>query len=297
MSEEDKEFLQKAMQDAMKLIENPNEIMMEAIKVVTAEDRTEQTIITGLEVLDTCCDDPDCARNIEKLGGLQPLLDLLGTHPGAIRVRTLEILALMFSNNPNIQEAGMKRGAMATFLGLTRDCEKGTDERAKAFRALVAVVRNMETSEAALVKENNGVEVIISFLNVEEEARTREKAASFARSLAENERISTDEAVLLANAIVPLVDRLSTEPGMQYREVVAECACHLAKALLKKCPGDLAAAVDKRKGEIKISNDQDCENELVALLQFEANLRDCATDEIQNDSLQSAPPTHSPTAF
>merc|ERR1712224_688804 len=96
------------------------------------------------------CDDPDCARNCEKLDGLQPLLDLLDSHKGVIGCRTLEILALLFSNNPNIQEAGSRRGAMEIFLKLLGESKPGSDDRSKAFRALVSLVRSMQPLEEKL---------------------------------------------------------------------------------------------------------------------------------------------------
>merc|ERR1719163_2724578 len=121
MTDEDRAFLERAMEEAFGKIEDPNQVMAEAIGQIKAPDRTDTSITTALEVIDKCCDDPDCARNCEKLDGLQPLLDLLSSHEGPIAHRTLEILALLFSNNPNIQEAGARRGAMETFLRLVQD--------------------------------------------------------------------------------------------------------------------------------------------------------------------------------
>merc|ERR1719265_2260018 len=100
------------MEEAFGKIEYPNLPLEEAQEQIKAPERTDVTITTALEVIDKCCDDPDCARNCEKLDGLQPLLDLLDTHRGVISNRALEILALLFANNPNIQEAGSRRGAV-----------------------------------------------------------------------------------------------------------------------------------------------------------------------------------------
>merc|ERR1740138_1941449 len=104
------------MEEAFGQIEDPNKLMQEAIGQIQSAERTDESITTALEILDKCCDDPDCARNAEKLGGIQPLLDLLTTHEGPLRCRTLEILALLFSNNPSIQKVGMERGAMKALL-------------------------------------------------------------------------------------------------------------------------------------------------------------------------------------
>ncbi|CAJ1441557.1 unnamed protein product, partial [Effrenium voratum] len=160
--------------------------MTEAADQIRSESRSDESISTALEVIDRCCDDPDCARNAEKLDVLQPLLDLLTTHGGSVRTRTLEILALLFSNNPNIQEAGMKRGAAKLCIGLTQESPVGSEERSKAFRALVALVRNVQEFEKFLLAEEPGRALLVQCLSPEELPGTREKAASFVRSLAEN---------------------------------------------------------------------------------------------------------------
>merc|ERR1719321_1814783 len=91
MTDEDRQFLEKAMEEAFGKIEDPNKVMAEAIAQIKAPDRTDVSICTALEVIDKCCDDPDCARNCEKLDGLQPLLDLLNSLKGDIVHRALEI--------------------------------------------------------------------------------------------------------------------------------------------------------------------------------------------------------------
>lgn len=141
LNDEDRKFLEKALEEAYSQIEDPNKIMFEAIQQIKSEERTDTSIVTALEIIDRCCDDPDCSRNAEKLDGIQTMLDLIGEKDGPIRVRALEILALFMSNNPDIQGVGMKRGALAVFLGLVKDSPAGSEERSKAFRALVALVR------------------------------------------------------------------------------------------------------------------------------------------------------------
>jgi len=96
MTPEDREFLEQALAEAFGKIEDPNKVMLEAINQLKAEDRNGATIMTALEVIDKCCDDPDCARNAEKLDGVQPVLDLATSADQQIRMRSLEILALLF---------------------------------------------------------------------------------------------------------------------------------------------------------------------------------------------------------
>merc|ERR1719456_1483179 len=117
------------------MIEDMNKIMEEAIGQLKSPERTNESLITALEIMDRCCDDPDCARNIEKLDGLQALIDIIRDWPeNIIKVRALEILALMLSNNPDIQEATNRRGGMELFVMLAQDSPAGSDLRSKAFR-------------------------------------------------------------------------------------------------------------------------------------------------------------------
>eukprot|EP00414_Alexandrium_minutum_P003202 CAMPEP_0113818390 /NCGR_PEP_ID=MMETSP0328-20130328/216_1 /TAXON_ID=39455 /ORGANISM="Alexandrium minutum" /LENGTH=305 /DNA_ID=CAMNT_0000786325 /DNA_START=123 /DNA_END=1041 /DNA_ORIENTATION=+ /assembly_acc=CAM_ASM_000350 len=266
LSDEDREFLEKAMEEAFGKIEDPNKIMQEAIAQINSKERTDESIATALEVMDKCCDDVDCARNIEKLNGLQPLIDLLETHSGAIRVRTLEVLALLFSNNPNIQQAGVKRGAMKACLKIISDCPKASEERGKAFRALVALVRQVEVFEETLLRGAGGVGIILSFLEPDEEARSREKAASFVRSLATDGRFQADEAVAIIGAITQLI-RGITDEGLQYREMAAESLHELLRAFPGKCTPETKEAVVARMVKLKKAQDADTETELSSLEQ------------------------------
>merc|ERR1712137_1289837 len=101
----------------------------------------------------------------------------------------------------------------------------------------------------------------------------REKAASFTRHLVESGRLTADQIAPLAKALPPLVDGLGSESGMQYREVVSQCAAELAKVFKAQCPAELTAAVQKRLAELKVANDPEYEQELVALLEYQESMK------------------------
>lgn len=248
MSDEDRAFLEKAMEEAFGKIEDPNEVMAEAIKQLKAPDRTDESITTALEVVDRCCDDPDCARNCEKLDGIQPLLDLLGSYTGAIRDRALEILALLFANNPAIQEVGMRRDALPRFLQLVRESAVGSETRSKAFRAMVALVRNMQAFEECFVKEHDGAKVLVSCAD-ESDARLSEKMASFVRSLAQSGRLQTEDVAAIAAALSPLLRNIGNGQ-IQYREVLSSSVCELARASPAACLPELKAAAQERLSQL-----------------------------------------------
>lgn len=266
MTDEDRKFLEKALEEAFGQIEDPNKVMQEAIEEIKSEERTDATITTALEVIDRCCDDPDCARNAELLGGIQTLMDLLTTHQGDIQVRSLEILALLFSNNQPLQEVGMRRGALPLLARIIREAPKGSDGRLKAFRTLVALVRPLEALEKAFLEEHDGVALLVDLLDRGEDSRAREKAASFVRSLAGVGRLDEEATGRLATATAPLFAGLVDE-GLQYRETLASCAYELAALFPTQCQSVLQAPVQARLEEAK-----DPENEQEA--QFLAQCMD-----------------------
>jgi len=229
--------------------------------------------MTALEVIDRLCDDPDVARNIEKLDGLQPLLDLTGIKSGAIRLRALEILALLFSNNPKIQEAGVKRGALPALLALVRAAAAGSEERSKAFRAVVALVRQSQEFEVLFLHDYDGVQLLGALLDSAEDFRTRSKAASFVSSVAGDGRLQLEDIASLIGALAPLL-RGSSEGGLQYREVVSSCALELARIMPSHSPS-AKALVDA--AQARLTDLQKCPRDEGDEGAEEAALQECLT--------------------
>lgn len=259
MSDEDRVFLQKAMEEAFGQVEDPNKVLQECISKIQVEGSTDEEIVTMLEVIDRLCDDTDVARNIEKLGGLRALLDLAREKGGSIRQRTLEILALLFSNNPQIQEAGAKHGALELFLKLTQDAPSNSEERSKSFRALVALVRLVPALEDAFLRTHGGLDLLVILLQATEETRTREKAASFALSAAVNGRLREEEVGKLAEAVSTLLPTLATGP-LQYREMVSGCALELVRVAPAHCPAALADGARARLAELQSGAKEEGDN-------------------------------------
>lgn len=266
MTQADRDFLQAAMEEAFGKIEDPNKVMAEAIAQIKSPEHTDESICTALEVIDKCCDDPDCARNAEKLDGLQPLLDLLDTHKGDIAHRTLEILALLFSNNPNIQKAGKKRGALEIFTRLVRESGVGSETRSKAFRALVALVRQMEEFEEQFLKEMDGINVIISCAD-RSNLPLCEKVSSFIRSLVQDGRLKPEDIALFATALVPLLGDIGNGQ-IQYRETLSSCVTELARVAPASCPRELTASAQDRLKELSANKEETDDSEQANLQEF-----------------------------
>lgn len=260
MSDEDKAYLQNAMEEAFKHIEDPNEIFREAMEQVGKEDASDEAVLTALEVVDRCCDDPDVARNVEKLNGIQVLLDVSGSSRGeAARCRGMEMLAILLSNNAQIQEKAFERGGMELFLQAIRQSPAASDTRNKAFRTLVALVRGVAAYEVALLAEG-GAAVVVECLSVGEDARLREKAANFARGLAAEGRLNAEDHGRIAAALAPLFAD-AAEQQLQYREVVAQCASELLRAAPSRCPPELVAGVRARLAQVALNLKPDEEPE------------------------------------
>jgi hypothetical protein len=266
MSPEDRQFLENAMEEAFGQMEDNNKIMQEAINQIKAADRNDALIMTALEVIDKCCDDVDCARNVEKFDGVQTILDLVASGDQQVRSRSLEILALLFSNNPNIQEAGIRRGAMQTLQTVLRSSPVGSEDRSKTLRALVALVRGVQALEESLLS-NGGADDTVACLARAEDKRTREKAAAFANSMAANARLSAEDAARFAAAIAPLLSDVEPDASIQYREVLAASA----NSLVRLCPSStkeaalLRDAASARLAALPAQSDEDAEQERQSL--------------------------------
>lgn len=263
------------MEQAFSMIEDNNKIFEEAMKMITAPDRSEVSIFTALEVIDRACDDPDVARNAKKLNGVQPLLDLLASHPGAVSSRACEIIALLCSNNPTIQEAYCNCEALDLLMRFTRESPAGSEERSKAFRALSSLIRGLEAQEVAFVAKG-GVDLLVELLAPTEAVQAREKAASLTRSLVQDDRMGADDVVRLA-ATFPALLNIPEEVGIQYRELLASCVCQVAKVASMRCPPELAAAVRGRIARIRESPSDDTAQELATLHECATALASCGT--------------------
>lgn len=262
LSEEDRKFLEGAMEQAFGQIEDPNKVMEEAVTQLRDDSRTNESVLTALEVIDRCCDDPDCARNCERLGAVQAILDMLkessekgflGAEAEVCR-RSAEILALLCANNPVIQQAAAKRGAvelLTTVVTSEAASASGasSEPRLKCLRALSAVVRGEESLETAFIEKHDGVALLVSALKPGETSglKLREKAAQMASGLlcADSEavkatlkgHIETLARTLYVSAqggsgLLEVEEGEETDEGsdLQYREVVANFALRVATA-------------------------------------------------------------------
>merc|ERR1712072_399737 len=118
----------------------------------------------------------------------------------------------------------------------------------------------MQSYEETLLKERNGVSLFVLCAKLGEDKRLREKAASFARSLAQDSRLGDEDVAPLSLAFAPLVCQASGE-GIQYRETLSSCVAELARAAPKACVLAVVDAVESRLKQLKSSKNPDDSNE------------------------------------
>lgn len=256
LSGEDKAFLEKAFEEAASQVEDMNKIMKEALGQLNNPERTNESLITALEIMDRCCDNPDCARNIEKFDGLQTLIDLIRDWPEKIiQVRALEILALMVANNPDIQAHTERRGGMELLVKLTRESPAGSDLRSKAFRCCASLVRGQDYLHKKFVNDLDGTSVAVTCLGTSEEASLRGKAAALLRDLMSQGCLDAAQVAQVVTALAALIS--SSEGDMQYREQLASCAFELTEPGRATDLKSLTDAIDQRLKQLKELPDKD----------------------------------------
>jgi hypothetical protein len=272
MTDEDKAFLEKAFEAASAMIEDMNKLMAEAIGQLKSPERTNESIITALEIMDRCCDDPDCARNIEVLDGLQTLIDIIRDWPEKlIKVRALEILALMLSNNPNIQAHADRRGAMEVLVKHIQEAPAGSDLRSKAFRCCAALVRGVDDLQKKFVSDFSGASLAVTCLGTKEEESLRGKAASLLRDLIQQGCIDGEAITEVVPVLAVLIG--SSEGEMQYREQLAGCAFEVTEPGRAADLKSLVAAIDQRLKQLKEPGMDDFSEEKTMLVQCAVRAR------------------------
>jgi len=191
----------------------------------------------------------DCPRNLEKLDGVQPMLDLLEHESPVVAARSAELLAIMLSSNSEIQHVAVSRGAFEKISKALARPEVVTN----ALGVLAAVVRNEEAIEKAFA-ENTELFANVVALCRAESMRTRQKVASLMRHMVPFKRVSNEQ---MSNIGVGAMILLALDIGeVQYGEVVAGlCECLLDEAVpasvARLYDASLKAAVKKRVVALK----------------------------------------------
>merc|ERR1712216_236956 len=106
----------------------------------------------ALEIVDRCCDDPDCCRNLEVFGGITPLFKYALSDYEDVSQKSCEILSLMLANNEKLQLSAFENHNALDYL-----CNPGgTPNYSKARLGLLgAIVRGHPVIEEGFVKRRD----------------------------------------------------------------------------------------------------------------------------------------------
>lgn len=156
MDPERREWLEKALNSAFDGQEDPNQVMKKA-----ATEIQNGKLSSGLDMLEHVSDFPDCVENIDKLGALKELVELLSSTDINILKRCTEVLNLYLPNNPRIQlAANLKYDC----LNLLKNAIKAHSEDSVVVTGCLStvgnLVRNVEPLERSFIKDG-GVEFIL----------------------------------------------------------------------------------------------------------------------------------------
>jgi hypothetical protein len=115
----------------------------------------------------------DNARTFVKIGGVQPILDVLREGAQPLRWRAAAVLASLFQNNPPTQDAGLQHGAIGQLAAIVRrstpaaaaggaPAVQSDKTRLKAFNALSCLVRAHEPCEQAFLADGTAAAAAVA---------------------------------------------------------------------------------------------------------------------------------------
>ena len=156
MDPERREWLEKALNSAFDGQEDPNQVMKKA-----ATEIQDGKLSSGLDMLEHVSDFPDCVENIDKLGALKELVELLSITDINILKRCTEVLNLYLPNNPRIQlAANLKYDCLNLLKNAIKIYSEDPVVVTGCLSTVGNLVRNVEPLERSFMKDG-GIEFIL----------------------------------------------------------------------------------------------------------------------------------------
>ena len=187
MDQDRRLWLEKALNAAFEGGEDPNQIMKKAVTEIQ-----EGRISVGLDMLDHVSDFPDCAENIEILGALKELVDLLKHDDRNVVKRTCEILTLYLPNNPKIQlAAALKHNCMSTIKSCILKHTDDSEVMTLGLSVLGNLIRNVAPLENGFLRES-GVRFTVSACRTSFSPGSVQKVCSLLLSLAQRHDLTNE---------------------------------------------------------------------------------------------------------
>ncbi|KAL7067741.1 hypothetical protein ACR3K2_16500 [Cryptosporidium serpentis] len=276
------EFLQKAVKEAMKNTVDPNQVMIEARNKITLNANDEAVVLSALVAIDRCVDIPECARNLVKLGLVEPLLSCLSMND-EIKSLSFYIMSRSMQNNLPVQEGFSNCGALSI---IRRQIYIDDYEliQSRALAALAALLRHNHNMEIAFLSDNGLYD--ISKLLLSEHLKVREKALSLLKHFILENLITSKDILYVNNGqiigtIMKLVDDNSNGIlNIQYSEILSETLLQIINCckldLSEKLQDEVLKCIRRRQSFLadyaKIHPEDDTSPEVNLLKEYEGIL-------------------------
>ena len=206
MDHERREWLEKALNSAFDGKEDPNKIMKQAVVEIQ-----EGRLSSGLDLLEHVSDYPDCAENIEVIGALKPLIELISNPDPKVVERSLEVLSLYLPNNPKIQLAAALKHASLDGLKSASHSHQTNDRVVSLCISTIGhLVRNVSPLENTFLKDG-GIRFVCDTVARCFTVSTIKRASNLIVSLMQRHTISRSDVDVLRSLLVRVYETESLD--------------------------------------------------------------------------------------
>lgn len=270
MSDEDAEFLENAIRDALSREVNHMEMAQQSAEKLTEDD--DNAKIAALGVLQQCVDQaPEVHRNLHKLGAIEPVLHCLECKNDTIVEKALDVLHDVLPHNPSLQEAVKELGGLRLLMQLADDADPHNCN-AKALGVCGQLLRHNADMEKEFIRRDG-----LSILRRQLESATappkaKNKAVNILNHLVVEDRIpmSQVKSFKLIEMSIKCLEMNVMSDGLLdigFSEQLAKFVLNLAK-LMQRCRikdvAPLSNAVRKRIDYVKtVDEDMSVETDVL----------------------------------
>lgn len=138
------------------------DVMKEIVQYILAENSTDNEIAAALDNIEYYVHQIDNGANLDKIGGLEPIVHLLNHTNEDIVDKAANVLGAAAQNNVEVQNVVLQYGALRSLLQMLHT-EKKPLTKKKAIYALSALIRQNPVAIEELVKFS-GVESILNIV-------------------------------------------------------------------------------------------------------------------------------------
>lgn len=155
------EDIKAELEDTFKMKAKPDvDVMKEITHYIVADNSTVGEIGAALDNLEYYVHQIDNGVDLDKIGGLKPVVHLLNHSNEDIQERAANVIGAATQNNKAVQSAVLNYGGLRLLVQMLHQ-EKKPLTKKKALFALSAAVRQNNDAQGSLVKMN-GIESIIA---------------------------------------------------------------------------------------------------------------------------------------